>query len=237
MMSLAMRLSIASFLVLGLAACGENVVAEPITGQSDSGSDTKVDPHEGCTAPEPALACKETHECGNYPQTVCGQSGFCECPSASADAGAHTTHDAGGPTASCTAPEPALACKETHECGNYPQTVCGQSGFCECPSASTDAGAHTTHDAGGPTASCTAPEPALACKETHECGNYPQTVCGQSGFCECPSTDAGAQTTDDAGGPTASCTAPQPALACQETHECGNYPQTVCGQNGFCVCP
>jgi hypothetical protein len=129
----------------------------------------------------------------------------------------------------CTPPESPLACQQTQDCGNYPSTVCGQTGFCICPSA--------VPDAGGPNGSCTPPQPPLACQQTHDCANYPSTVCGQDGFCICSSTDAGVQQTADAGGPNGSCTPPQPPLACQQTHDCANYPSTVCGQTGFCVCP
>ena len=38
-------------------------------------------------------------------------------------------------------------------------------------------------------------------------------------------------------GATQSCTPPQQALACSATGGCSNYPGTVCGQTGFCVCP
>ena len=42
-----------------------------------------------------------------------------------------------------------------------------------------------------------------------------------------PGIDAGA---------TKACTPPQPALSCNGTQDCGNYPSTVCEQ-GYCVCP
>jgi hypothetical protein len=178
-MSLVTRLKMTSFLVFGLVACGNSDGAGPSTGQTDSGSDTKGDPQQSCTAPQPALSCQQTQDCGNYPQTVCEQ-GSCVCPSS--DEGPHTA-DAGAPNTSCEAPQPALRCQQTEDCDNYPDTVCGQSGFCVCPGS--DEGPHTS-DAGAPNPSCEAPQPALRCQETEDCGNYPDTVCGQSGFCVCP---------------------------------------------------
>ena len=81
---------------------------------------------------------------------------------------------------------------------------------------------------------CTPPQSPLACMETQDCANYPTTVCGQTGFCVCPSGDT---QTPDASGPDTSCTLPQTPLACVVTQDCANYPTTVCGQTGFCVCP
>ena len=91
-------------------------------------------------------------------------------------------------------------------------------------------------DSGGDSDVCTPPQTPLACMRTQDCANYPSTYCGQTGFCTCSSTDAGAQTAD-ASGPDASCTPPQIPLACMRTQDCANYPTTVCGQTGFCVCP
>src|SRR5690349_2493035 len=44
-----------------------------------------------------------------------------------------------------------------------------------------------------------------------------------------------AQSGKDSGTPSA-CTPPEPALACNGTTGCSNYPNTVC-QQGYCVCP
>jgi hypothetical protein len=92
-----------------------------IVGCVDSNNVGRQDPLQTCTPPQPALACTVTQDCGNYPATVCGQTGFCVCPSTNADA------------ATCTPPPTPLACTVTQDCGNYPATVCGQTGFCVCP--------------------------------------------------------------------------------------------------------
>src|SRR5947207_1059559 len=108
-----------------------------IAGCFDGNNVGRQDPLHNCTPPQPALACHVTSDCDNYPNTVCGQNGFCGCPSTDTDAG------------TCTPPQPALACHVTADCGNYPDTVCGQNGYCDCPSA------HTSPDAG----TCTPPQP------------------------------------------------------------------------------
>ncbi len=140
-----------------------------IVGCVDSNNVGRQDPLQTCTPPQPALACTVTQDCGNYPTTVCDQTGFCVCPPS--DAGAQTP-DASG--TSCTLPQTPLACTVTQDCANYPTTVCGQTGFCACPSTNADA------------ATCTPPQTPLACTATQGCSNYPNTVCGQTGFCVCP---------------------------------------------------
>lgn len=135
-MSLATRLGIAPFLVFGLVAC-DDVVGEPITGPSDSDSGSEIDagatndPQDTCTLPERPLACTAIEECSNYPDAVCGQDGFCVCPSS--DASAEPDTDAGGSDASCDEPPQGLSCMRTEDCGNYPGAVCGQDNFCACP--------------------------------------------------------------------------------------------------------